>query len=83
MREAGVGAVQIWSVLSTRGLFPAINRRSARRSEDKSRAFDGRLAKAQIEEEAMGATTSQEARFDDFDISPLASASIARYAARD
>ncbi len=55
---------------------PAANRRSARAAAGSRSAFDGRLAKQQIEQ-AMGGLPV-EAWFDDFSIEPLASASIAQ-----
>lgn len=68
--------IKFGQMLSTRrDLFPPQIADQLALLQDKVAPFDGRLAKAQIEE-AMGLPV--EAWFDDFDIQPLASASIAQ-----
>lgn len=82
LQELGPVWIKFGQMLSTRrDLFPPQIADQLALLRDKVAPFDGRLAKAQIEE-AMGGLPV-EARFDDFDIQPLASASIARYIPRD
>ncbi len=81
LQELGPVWIKFGQMLSTRrDLFPPQIADQLALLRDKVAPFDGRLAKAQIEE-AMGATSRS--WFDDFDIQPLASASIARYIPRD
>lgn len=82
LQELGPVWIKFGQMLSTRrDLFPPQIADQLALLEDKVAPFDGRLAKAQIEE-AMGGYQSK-LWFDDFDIQPLASASIARYIPRD
>lgn len=77
LQELGPVWIKFGQMLSTRrDLFPPQIADQLALLQDKVAPFDGRLAKAQIEE-AMGGLPV-EAWFDDFDIQPLASASIAQ-----
>ncbi|HAR9123742.1 TPA: ubiquinone biosynthesis regulatory protein kinase UbiB, partial [Salmonella enterica] len=77
LQELGPVWIKFGQMLSTRrDLFPPQIADQLALLQDKVAPFDGRLAKAQIEE-AMGGLPV-DAWFDDFDIQPLASASIAQ-----
>ncbi|TGE12070.1 ubiquinone biosynthesis regulatory protein kinase UbiB, partial [Salmonella enterica subsp. enterica serovar Poona] len=77
LQELGPVWIKFGQMLSTRrDLFPPQIADQLALLQDKVAPFDGRLAKAQIEE-AMGGLPV-EAWFDDVDIQPLASASIAQ-----
>lgn len=77
LQELGPVWIKFGQMLSTRrDLFPPHIADQLALLQDKVAPFDGRLAKQQIEA-AMGGLPV-EAWFDDFDIKPLASASIAQ-----
>ncbi|MGX9418593.1 ubiquinone biosynthesis regulatory protein kinase UbiB [Vibrio sp. RC27] len=76
LQELGPVWIKFGQMMSTRrDLFPPHIADELALLQDKVAPFDGKLAKAQIEE-SMGGPV--ETWFDDFDIEPLASASIAQ-----
>ncbi|ELQ6151899.1 ubiquinone biosynthesis regulatory protein kinase UbiB [Cronobacter turicensis] len=77
LQELGPVWIKFGQMLSTRrDLFPPVIADQLALLQDRVAPFDGRLAKQQIEK-SMG-DRPVEAWFDDFDITPLASASIAQ-----
>lgn len=77
LQELGPVWIKFGQMLSTRrDLFPPLIADQLAMLQDRVAPFDGALAKAQIEQ-AMG-NLPVEAWFDEFDINPLASASIAQ-----
>lgn len=82
LQELGPVWIKFGQMLSTRrDLFPPHIADQLALLQDKVAPFDGKLAKQQIEA-AMGGLPV-EAWFDDFEIKPLASASIAEFIPRD
>ncbi|EKM0373752.1 ubiquinone biosynthesis regulatory protein kinase UbiB [Cronobacter turicensis] len=77
LQELGPVWIKFGQMLSTRrDLFPPVIADQLALLQDRVAPFDGRLAKQQIEK-SMGDRPVEE-WFDDFDITPLASASIAQ-----
>ncbi|EJV9465162.1 ubiquinone biosynthesis regulatory protein kinase UbiB, partial [Cronobacter sakazakii] len=77
LQELGPVWIKFGQMLSTRrDLFPPVIADQLALLQDRVAPFDGKLAKQQIEK-AMGDRPVEE-WFDDFDITPLASASIAQ-----
>ncbi|CCJ90916.1 Ubiquinone biosynthesis monooxygenase UbiB [Cronobacter turicensis 564] len=77
LQELGPVWIKFGQMLSTRrDLFPPVIADQLALLQDRVAPFDGRLAKQQIEK-SMGDLPVEE-WFDDFDITPLASASIAQ-----
>ncbi|EKY3120370.1 ubiquinone biosynthesis regulatory protein kinase UbiB [Cronobacter turicensis] len=77
LQELGPVWIKFGQMLSTRrDLFPPVIADQLALLQDRVAPFDGRLAKQQIEK-SMGERPVEE-WFDDFDITPLASASIAQ-----
>ncbi|MGD8206223.1 ubiquinone biosynthesis regulatory protein kinase UbiB [Pantoea sp. FN0305] len=76
LEELGPVWIKFGQMMSTRrDLFPPLIADQLAILQDRVAPFDGKLAKAQIEKSLGGPL---EAWFDDFDITPLASASIAQ-----